>query len=147
MKKISFYLTLFLLSVISFHYCKVVYGRTLVLQNQQVPEYKVNRITTLDSIYMIYARNHDGRIFKIISKREMVDSCNDIQVGCSYPFVLQSRLANPTEGPLAKYDFSLLRKSGHVTVFDFYGVGVRLEGDSIRDLFSSKNIKGLCYVR
>lgn len=146
MKKSSFYLILTLLSVISFHYCKIVYGRPMLFKNQQVYELKVHRIVPVKNIYLIYAKNEFGRIFKIISEKEKVDSCNDIKIGCTYAFNLRSRFEGKyaPDGPLANI---IHERDPHITAFDFYGVTVRLEGDSITDLFTAKNIKGLCLLK
>lgn len=148
MKKISFIILVIFLSVISFHYCKVAYGRPVLVQHQEVHKLKVHRIVPVKSIYLIYAKNNFGRIFKIVTEKEEVDSCNDIRIGCSYVFdlcpVIPDGEVTIKEGPLAGL---ILRRDPHVTGFGMYGgVAVDLEGDSITNIFTVKNVKGLCYL-
>jgi hypothetical protein len=147
MKKLSFIIGAILLSMVSLHYNKLVYGRPMFGQQSGLYELKVHRIVPEKNIYLIYAKNKDGRIFKIISEKQNVDSCNEIKIGCSYHFDLRSRFNGDygdPKGPLAGIKYV---RDPHVTVFDYYGVGVRLEGDSINDLFTAKNIKGLCFLK
>ena len=141
MKRFRFVAVVTLLSIISFHYCKLVYGTPEVFKIQPLLKYKVQRIVPIENIYLIYAKNIAGKLFKIISKKEEADSCNDIRVGGTYRLDLSGRLFDPYG---EKGDNLPLPAP---TSFLFYGVQVELEGDSIQTLYSVDNVKGLCLIK
>jgi hypothetical protein len=68
MKKTSFYLVLTLLSVISFHYCKIVYGRPKLFQPQEVYELKIYHSGPLSFLLKV-AYNSENIILAEIIKQ------------------------------------------------------------------------------
>ncbi|HEX8659348.1 MAG TPA: hypothetical protein VF690_17550, partial [Hymenobacter sp.] len=53
--------------------------------------FRVSKIDSINSVYLIYARRNDY-LFKIISDKALMAKCNRIQVGRYYKFKLRSLL-------------------------------------------------------
>jgi hypothetical protein len=101
-----------------------------------INKFEILRIDSLNNIYLIYIERKDS-IFKIASKKEMLCNCHSIKVGEFYNLKIVSVFL-PEESNVK------MRMSG-VRV---EGVIIPLEEDSIvRDLFKTKNLSGLCYIK
>ncbi|WP_298899975.1 hypothetical protein [uncultured Psychroserpens sp.] len=95
--------------------------------------YEIQKIDSTQHLYLIYAKKSD-KYYKIFSDKETerID-CNKIKLNEKYKFELDTVLSQT-----GVYEhMSGLRLNDKSTV--------HFEGDSIRDLYVSKNIKGLCY--
>lgn len=101
--------------------------------------YRVYKIDSINSFYLIYAKKQDT-LYKIVSRKAHLINCETIQINEWYPFILHSRLAS--------------RKIGNVKIMPglvncfYYGdsTSICLE-KSIYDLYSSDNVKGLCFLK
>jgi hypothetical protein len=103
------------------------------LINEYVPvkiiDGEVCKIITLDNYYLIYIRSNE-RMYKVLSFMDINDTCQEIQLNSIYTFSLQ--LQENSLNP-------------HITGVS---IGEALityrEGDSIRGLYFSQNLKGIC---
>lgn len=123
-------------------------GQPPALVSGPFGSYKVARIDSLKSVYLIYARRNDT-LFKIVSDKEMPNRCANIRPGQSYKFQLRSMLytdLTPAEQAKSIPGLKPL-DTHHMGGLDYDGKGliIKLEGDSIRDLYYAKNISGLCF--
>jgi hypothetical protein len=102
--------------------------------------YRVYKIDSINNYYLIYAKKRGSR-YKIVAKKEEAENCNRIRINSNYKFDLHSVRDVPGDPNSGK-------KSLQVSCFD-YGDStiICLEGDSIRDLYYSDNIKGLCFIK
>jgi hypothetical protein len=96
--------------------------------------YKVYKIDSINNFYLIYASKKDAHI-KIISAKEYHEKCKRIQKGNYYDFELFSMLSNE----------EIMPGLANCVMVDSI-TKIYLE-DSILDLKSATNIKGLCFVR
>ncbi|MBT9395068.1 hypothetical protein KLP40_18015 [Hymenobacter sp. NST-14] len=122
-------------------------GRFSVQVSGPLGSYKVARIDSIKSVYLIYARRNDT-LFKIVSDKETPKSCANIRPGQYYKFQLRSLLfTDLTPAEQAKYPGLKSLDTHHMGGLDYDGKGlvIKLEGDSIRDLYYAKNISGLCF--
>lgn len=95
----------------------------------------IQRIDSVGNVYLVYAKN-GGSLFKIMSrKRSHSSNCTRIKVGRSYTLGLQSAFINRQQLPL---DLDGIK---------YYGQTIKLERDSINDLYTSTNLKGLCVIK
>jgi len=117
------------------------YQNKLTRNNKAGRYYKILRIESLDNIYIIYAQKEDS-LFKILSLKSGNKNCNTIKVNKSYPLKLKSLF--PKEF-LGKYDLS--PQATNVDGVNFYGNMVQVERDSINDLTTAENIRGLCFIK
>jgi len=104
-------------------------------------KYKVCKIDSINSYYIIYAKQ--GHVlFKIISKIDSIEKCKDLIVNKVYNFQLHSILS-VNGRPIIPAN-QIMELSGwridQSTIIAF-------EGDSIRDLYYADNIKGLCFIK
>ena len=99
-------------------------------------DFVVNKIDSISDCYLIYARRNDT-LFKIISQKKTSQSCNRIVVNSRYAFSLVPIL----------YDGAVKISSNNIGgVYVNDSTIIRVEGDSVRELYTSKNIKGLCFT-
>lgn len=109
--------------------------------HNEAVSYRVYKIDSINTYYLIYARKEDS-IYKIVSKKIKVDNCYNIEINKSYEFILHSSL---TDRHIGKKRI-LPQNSQLVTCFNYDdSTTICFEGDSIRDLFYSDNIQGLCF--
>ena len=99
--------------------------------------YVVYRIDSLNNVYIVYAKK-DSVLYKIVSLKDTI-KCKQVVVGGEYSFVLMSRIPKTFNGK----DVSP-NQVPHVTGIMYYGNWIKFERDSINDIFSSINLKGLC---
>jgi len=106
--------------------------------NKEKPSINTYRVVKLDSIndvYIIYAKTQN-MYYKILSAKDSEVKgmqCDKILVNNSYRFQLNSLLASN--------EIDLL----HVDGIKFNNETIEIEKDSIMDLHTSSNLKGLCY--
>lgn len=105
--------------------------------------FKVYRIDSVNSYYLIYAQRKDS-LFKIVSKKAGCVEKKLINTDAYYPFLLKSIWNTPIaiEGvnasPSSVYNVNCIN-------FDD-STKICLERDSISDLYIASNIQGLCFV-
>ncbi|SHN46123.1 hypothetical protein [Chitinophaga sp. CF418] len=118
-------------SIIILHF-QSGFSQSPVYQNINIEgKYKICRIDTVESIYIIYAQKGNP-IVKIASTKDSVCNCEPIVIGQYYDLDLESRL-NFVAGKLS------------IGGMKVNGVLIPLEGDRvIWDLFRCRNLKGLC---
>lgn len=110
------------------------------LKIQQEALYKVYKIDSIKNFYLIYAKRKDT-LYKIVSQKAISENCISIRVNQKYPFILHSRLAERARGKIKILP-------GLVNCFSYaYDTVICFEGDSINDLHSAENVKGLCFLR
>lgn len=111
--------------------------------NQQLTTFRVYKIDSINSYYLIYAKKGVS-IYKIVSKKVRVTKCDKININSNYGFKLHSSLHDRQIGAM-KF---LAQNSLLVNCFYYDKLtSICLEGDSIRDLYSAENLKGLCFTR
>lgn len=105
--------------------------------------FKVYKIDSINTYYLIYAKNK-SELYKIVSKKEVTQNCNQIQVNHLYSFNLESIWrkqilmgkinVSPSENP-------------HINCLYFDdSTLICVERDSINDLYKAKNLNGLCLI-
>lgn len=106
--------------------------------------YKVYKIDSINSFYLIYARKGDS-IYKIVSKKKQHQVCNTtIITNGKYEFKLHSQSYNPKTGKLDELPENVLL----VSCFYYDDLTkICLERDSINDLHYADNVEGLCFLR
>lgn len=104
--------------------------------------YKVFKIDSINSWYLIYARKGDS-LFKIVSKKTIITGCSTIQINEQYDFHLHSRIYGYAIGGKVMLPQNTLL----VNCFSFDdSTNICLERDSINDLHYADNVKGLCFI-
>lgn len=104
--------------------------------------YKVYKIDSINSYYLIYAKKGDS-LYKIVSKKEDAKGFERIKINKSYEFELHSTLLNRQIGNTT----ILPQNSLLVNCFSYDdSTKICLEGDSIRDLYHADNIKGIYFI-
>ncbi|MBC9911298.1 hypothetical protein [Chitinophaga varians] len=95
--------------------------------------FHILNIDSIQEVYIIYATRNDSTI-KIVSKKENIDKCDPILTGRFYDLNITSLLWK-TAGKM------------HIGGIMYNHQLIKLEGGKIvRDLFTSDNLKGLCYI-
>jgi len=105
--------------------------------------YKVYRIDSINSYYLIYAKRKDS-LYKIVSKKAVDVSSDKIVINKNYEFKLISSLLNRRIGN------TVILPQNSLLVDCFYydnTTKICLEGDSIRDLYHADNIKGIYFIK
>lgn len=95
--------------------------------------YKIDKIKHVKSVYVIYALKDNER-YKIVSIREKSKNCNKIKVGHEYDLVL-----------FPYFDEDDLSNS-IVTHVEINGTSISLIDDCHANIYTSTNLKGLCYL-
>lgn len=109
---------------------------------QNAASYKVYKIDSINTYYLIYAKRRDT-LYKIVSKKEAAIYLDKIKINMSYEFKLHSSLLNRKIGNTT----ILPQNSLLVNCFSYDDkTQICLEGDSIRDLYHADNIKGLYFI-
>jgi len=118
-------------------------GKDSYLSRKSEATYRVYKIDSINTWYLIYARKGDS-LYKIVSKKMEVRGCNRIEVDKQYEFLLHSRIYGYTiAGKTILPQNTLL-----VNCFSFDdSTNICLERDSINDLHYADNIKGLCFIK
>jgi hypothetical protein len=110
-------------------------------------EYRIKKIKSKNSWYIIYAEKQDKQYKIVVGKdNEGGEKCQEIKVGKSYKLDLISRRDNAPEIGGVK-----LQPANHLDVQCFSydeKTEVCIEPKKgIYDLYYTKDLKGLCYVR
>lgn len=101
--------------------------------NRPVYRYKIQRIDSVESVYIIYAKR-DGKVYKIASQKSTLNVGIPIKRRRYYDLELISHL-DEISGKL------------HIGGISIGGVLIKLEGKKvIWDLFYCKNLKGLYFT-
>lgn len=97
--------------------------------------YTIYKIDSTEKSYLIYAKYND-LLYKIISKKETVNSDNKIKINKNYELTLRTA-------------FTSKHVDDFVNCFAYYSETnvICLEKGMVRNLFITENIKGLCYVK
>ncbi len=104
--------------------------------------YRVYKIDSINSFYLIYAKGRDS-LFKIVSKKESDIIGNKIEVDKAYSFKLHSSLTDFRIGNVL-----ISPRNLEVNCFSYYDeTQICYEGDSIRDLFHADNLRGLYFIK
>lgn len=130
-------------------FCKAKKGvvRETTSNNQDskivVPQmFRLYKIDSLNNVYLIYAYN-GSRPFKLVSlKDENNGSCEKLEVNKSYQLMISSIVLKKLNGRDVSPSVTPL-----LTGVEYYGNIISFEKDSILDIFTSPNIRGLCYSR
>lgn len=102
--------------------------------------YKVTKLDSINNYYLIYAMKGDS-IFKIVSEKNYVNSCKKIEIGKSYYLELISMSSTaPSIGGIKISPVNYL----DVKCFYFSKNTKICKEDGIDELYSTKNLKGLC---
>lgn len=122
--------------------CKVMFYTNNNHFSESVDYYKVFKIDSINSYYLIYAEK-DDTLYKIVSEKGIESDCNSIQVNQSYPFKLTSRRDNAVVINGVK-----LSPQNYLDIECYVyddSTSICIERDSIYDLHHASNIKGLCF--
>jgi hypothetical protein len=112
-------------------------------KHQDPPPGKAFKIVKLDSIsnvYLIYARQKNT-LYKIVSLKEATHTGRSIVVGSSYQLDLVSLFIKNFQG----YDLSP-QNALDIGGISYAGTLIKVERDSIVDLYRARNVKGLCFI-
>tara|TARA_R110000850_G_scaffold25451_1_gene73427 strand:+ start:123 stop:554 length:432 start_codon:yes stop_codon:yes gene_type:complete len=138
-KKYLFIFILFLFVSCFFSQAKRTDGSSF----NRLTEYKILKIDSINNFYLIYATKADT-LFKIVSEKKFSDNCRKIIIGKDYSLNLESIWRK--EVMIGDVDVSP-SKTPHVSCLYLNEITkVCLEGDSIRDIYETKNLEGLCYL-
>lgn len=110
---------------------------------QSPPLYKVYKIDSIHSYYLIYAKRNNIH-YKIVSDKSPLGNCKSIMINHEYAFNLQSRNDSRRLSKIKLSPEALMR------INCFYyddSTFICLERDSISDLHSAKNVRGLCFLK
>jgi hypothetical protein len=129
---------LIVVALIGFFFPKA--ERSKYILSKSEVSYIVYKIDSIHTWYLIYARKGDS-LYKIVSKKMIIENCNRIEVKKYYAFHLHSsiygyKIAGKTILP---------QNTQLVNCFAFDdSTNICLERDSINDLHYADNVKGLC---
>ncbi|MBW8684696.1 hypothetical protein [Chitinophaga rhizophila] len=124
----SFFSIILVLTFVSIGFCQSSSSSPL----DQTPLYKIHRIDSVESVYLIYAQR-DGQIMKIASVKDSLSIGETIVLGKYYKLRLSSYL-----------DESKVAGKLHIHGIMINEVLIELEGGKVTwDLFSCINLKGL----
>jgi len=106
--------------------------------------YRILKIDSMDNIYIVYVQKDDS-LYKVLSLKEHINQRTNhskIKVGKQYPLKLKSLFE---KNFLGKYDLSP-QALPYVEGVDYYGTKIKIEPDSINDLYTTENLKGLLFI-
>jgi hypothetical protein len=103
--------------------------------------FTVAKIDSSGNFYLVYAVRNDST-FKIVSKKNIYKECDGIAINKSYPFKLRSSIftGKVANGQITAMTNDLVECVGYDSV-----TTICFEDNCVRDLFSSDNLKGLCF--
>jgi hypothetical protein len=111
------------------------------LSFQDSKKYRVYKIDSINDYYIIYAKK-EKTIYKIISKKDNSYTKNKIRINKFYRFNLRSMLMVNGKSVIPTNQINEItgwRVDKNTTI--------NFEGDSIRDIYISDDIKGLCLIK
>jgi hypothetical protein len=103
-------------------------------------EFKIVKLDSISNVYLIYARQKDT-LYKIVSLKEATHTGRSIVVDSSYRLDLVSLFIKNFQG----YDLSP-QKTLDIGGISYSGTLIKVERDSIVDLYRARNVKGLCFT-
>lgn len=115
-----------------------------ILDNNFDTSYKVYKIDSINSYYLIYAKKNDS-IYKIVSKKVAIgNNDNRININSEYFFKLHSNLADAHIG-----NMKILPQNSLLVNCFYYddSTSICLERDSINELYHADNVKGLYFIK
>jgi hypothetical protein len=113
-------------------------AKEMEVQFEKIDSLKIYKIDSINNFYVIYGIKKNTR-YKIVSKKEQHNNCNPIRPNSYYSFQLSSMLytiGNIRIAPGAPIGCVIVDTATEVCL-----------EDSIYDLYFSKSLKGLCYIR
>jgi hypothetical protein len=129
----------FVIVLLSLSYIGKKNNKLILKENQtnlnQSDKCEIIKIDSIDNIYLLYAKRNDS-IVKIVSLKLKDMNCNQIKVGDRYNLKINSFFSKNYP---QKLDIKGFKVSNTIIKLEKNGV--------IWDLFSSKNLKGLCYMK
>ncbi|WP_374172813.1 hypothetical protein [Flavobacterium tructae] len=106
--------------------------------------FTVNKIDSVNNYYLVYLKK-DKNWYKIVSKKDGAINSKKIKINSSYKFCLKSIWNQEILIAGVNVSPSL---TPHVTCLGFdKETSICIERDSINDLFVTKNLKGLFYIK
>jgi hypothetical protein len=137
------YLLLLIVILVACTSSKLMRSGDNVMHKSSLSSYKVYKIDSINTYYLIYAKKGDS-LFKIVSKKESMINCsNKIRLNVSYSFKLHSSLTGLRIGNVLVSPAEL----PHVSCYTYDdSTKICVERDSINDLHHADNIKGLCFM-
>lgn len=107
--------------------------------------YTVYKIDSLNSYYLIYAKNGES-LYKIVSKKLNSYNCSKIKVNSNYPLKLRSMgVMKPMVGNEKTRPMNYLDFANPCRQFDD-STKICIER-YMTDLYFADNIKGLCFIK
>lgn len=114
-------------------------------RNKKENDYKIIDIDSINNYYLVYAKKEDS-LFKIVSKKEEVKNAKKIELNKNYTLDLYSRKSEaPTINGV---------KIAPINIIDImcynYENNTQICTDrkkGIYDLYSTKNLKGIYYIK
>jgi hypothetical protein len=95
---------------------------------------EIIKIDSINNIYVLYAKRNDSLV-KIVSMKQIDNNCKQIEIGHIYNLKIKSFFSDNFH---QKLDIKGFKVSNTI---------IKLEGNGvIWDLFSTENLKGLCYI-
>ena len=102
--------------------------------------FKIIRLDSIRNVYLIYARQNDT-LYKIVSLKDVTHTGRSIVVDSSYRLDLVSLFIKKFQG----YDLSP-QTTLDIGGISYAGTTIKVERDSIVDLYRARNVKGLCFT-
>ena len=140
MKKFSIPLAFFCLSYTN---SKVISNRgqlpIALTRDAALPKYKVKKLDSLNSVYLIYAEKNN-QLYKIVTGKVDNQDCKNIKVSGEYGFLIESLFSPMIFG---KGD-TLWKRLDLVNAVQFNGTTIITESGCVNDLFRADNVEGLC---
>lgn len=97
--------------------------------------FEVIKVDSLESLYVIYTKKKEVN-YKIISERTVFsNNCKKIKKGDFLDLKLISIVPDTS------------KISYKISGVGYKGIEIEFEGDSILDIYETKNLKGLCWVK
>ena len=142
--QISIFIILFIgFSFSSYTKINVVDKRTQPYERQDIT-FKIYQIDSINNYYIVYAKRHDS-LYKIVAQKTTNSNCSKIEIGKNYRMTLYSIWTKPLI--INGVDVSL-SSTPHVTCLGFDdSTSICIDrANGIFDLFTCRNLNGLCYL-
>ncbi|HEU4496432.1 MAG TPA: hypothetical protein VFR70_05220 [Flavobacterium sp.] len=112
------------------------------LGNKNTELYRISRLDSINSYYLIYATKKDST-YKIVSKKSYAKNCSEIKIGSDYQLHLKSMRDNaPTINGIRMSPINYL----DIKCYQFDETTQICKEDGIYDLYFTDDIKGKCLV-
>lgn len=117
-------------------------------ETNQLDSYKIIRIDSVNSVYVLSAKRSDT-IYKILSYKDSSDKCRNIFMNKTYRLNLKSLFIRGfIDSSGRNFDITPEAVPG-LTSFEYHGVSISIDNlpKQKRDLFEATNLKGLCLIK